>query len=57
MVYCTNFYYKVMSFGLKNVGTTYQRLMDKIFKRMLDQYFEVYVDDIMVKFDSCVQYV
>lgn len=25
------FYYKVMSFGLKNVGETYQRLVNKMF--------------------------
>jgi len=51
-----NYYYEVMSFGLKNEGTTYQRLMDKIFKGLIGQVVEVYVDDIVVKFDSFEQY-
>ena len=29
------FCYKVMSFGLKNVGTTYQRLMNKMFAQQI----------------------
>ena len=46
-----NFYYEVMSFGLKNVEATYQRLMDYIFKDMLGRCVEVYVDDFVVKCD------
>ncbi|KAL6321326.1 hypothetical protein AAG906_016360 [Vitis piasezkii] len=44
-LYC----YKVMPFGLKNVGATYQRLMTKIFKPLVDRIVEVYIDDIVVK--------
>ena len=36
-LYC----YKVMPFGLKNTGTTYQRLVNKMFR--------VYVDDMLIK--------
>ncbi|RDX75708.1 Retrovirus-related Pol polyprotein from transposon 17.6, partial [Mucuna pruriens] len=43
------FCYKVMSFGLKNVGATYQRLMDKIFKYVIGRDIEVYVDDMVAK--------
>ena len=46
-----------MLFGLKNAGATYQRLMDKIFKGMIDKSVEVYVDDIVVKSDSCGQHI
>lgn len=41
--------YKAMPFGLKNTVTTYQRLMNKIFKNQIGRSIEVYVDDIMVK--------
>jgi len=47
-----NYYYEVMSFSLKNVGATYQCLMDKIFKGLIGRAVEVYVDDIVVKSDS-----
>ncbi|KAL5805914.1 hypothetical protein ACOSQ3_028818 [Xanthoceras sorbifolium] len=43
------FYYKVMPFGLKNVGATYQRLVNKMFREMLGMTIEVYIDDMLVK--------
>jgi len=57
MTDCANFYYEVMSFGLKIFGATYQRLMDQIFKGMLGRNVEVYVNDIVVKSNSCIQHV
>ena len=44
-LYC----HKVMLFGLKNIGATYQRQMTKIFKPLIGYMVEVYIDDIMVK--------
>ncbi|CAL8153304.1 unnamed protein product [Prunus armeniaca] len=41
--------YKVMPFGLKNAGATYQRLVNKIFKVQIGKTMEVYVDDMLVK--------
>ena len=43
------FYYQVMSFGLKNTGMTYWRLMNKIFARQIERNVQVYVDDMLVK--------
>ena len=44
-----NYHYKVMPFGLKNVGSTYQRMMTKMFELQLGKNFEVYIDDMVVK--------
>ena len=44
-VYC----YAVMPFGLKNVGTTYQRVMNTIFYKHIRKTMEYCVDDIAVK--------
>ena len=44
-----NYYYKVMSFGLKNAGATYQRLMNKVFADQIGRIMEVYMDDIVAK--------
>jgi len=43
------FCYKVMSFGLKNAGATYQRAMVTLFHDLMHQEVEVYVDDILAK--------
>ncbi|KAG7559308.1 Ribonuclease H domain [Arabidopsis thaliana x Arabidopsis arenosa] len=44
-IYC----YKVMPFGLKNAGATYQRLVNRMFSEQLGKTMEVYIDDMLVK--------
>ena len=44
-----NFHYKVMPFDLKNVGSTYQRMVTKMFKEQLGRNMEAYIDDMVVK--------
>ena len=44
-LYC----YNVMPFGLKNAGSTYQRLVTKIFQPLIGKTMEVYIDDMLVK--------
>ena len=44
-----NYHYKVMPFGLKNTGSTYQRMMTRMFEPQLGQNIEVYIDDMVVK--------
>ncbi|RDX74648.1 hypothetical protein CR513_45578, partial [Mucuna pruriens] len=41
--------YKVMSFELKNIGTTYQRVMVTLFHDMMHKEVEVYMDDMTAK--------
>ena len=43
------FCYKVMPFGLKNAGATYQRAMTALFHDLMHQEVEVYVDDMITK--------
>ena len=38
-----------MPFGLKNVGATYQRLMNKMFTNQIRRNVQVYVNDMLVK--------
>uniref|UniRef100_A0A2N9FCE9 Uncharacterized protein n=1 Tax=Fagus sylvatica TaxID=28930 RepID=A0A2N9FCE9_FAGSY len=44
-IYC----YKVMPFGLKNAGATYQRMVTGMFGHMIGKTVEVYIDDMLIK--------
>ena len=44
-----NYHYKVMPFGLKNVGSIYQRMMTRMFESLLGKNIEIYIDDMVVK--------
>ena len=44
-----NYHYKVMPFGLKNAGSTYQRMMTRMFELQLGKNIEIYIDDMVVK--------
>ena len=44
-LYC----YRVMSFGLKNTGATYQRLVNQLFNKKIRRNVEVYVNNMLVK--------
>ena len=43
-----NYHYKIMPFGLKNAGLTYQRMMTRMFEPQLGKNIEVYIDDMVV---------
>ena len=38
-----------MPFGLKNAGSTYQRMMTRIFEQQMGKSIEVHIDDMVVK--------
>ena len=41
--------YREMPFRLKNVGATYQRLVNRMFQKQIGITMEVYIDDMLVK--------
>ena len=41
--------YRVMPFGLKNAGATYQRLVNRMFQKQIGMTMEAYIDDILLK--------
>ena len=42
------FCYKVVHFGLKNAGATYQRMVNRMFHQQIGWNVEVYMDDMLV---------
>jgi hypothetical protein len=46
------FEYVVITFGLKNVGATYQRAMNYIYHDLIGKLVEIYIDDVVVKSTS-----
>ena len=41
--------YRVLPFGLKNAGATYQRLVNRMFQKQIGTFMEVYIDNMLVK--------
>ena len=44
-----NYHYRVTPFGLKNAGSTYQRMVTRMFKSQLGKNVEAYINDMAVK--------
>ena len=47
-----NYCYKVLPFGLKNARATYQRLLNKVFVKLIGNLMEVYIDDMLIKMEG-----
>ena len=52
-----NYHYKVMPFGLKNAGSTYQRMMTRMFESLLGKNMEIYIDDMVVKSKMVLEHI
>ena len=52
-VYC----YKIMPFGLKNAGATYQSMVNKVFNAQIRRNLEVHVDDMITKIKEAKDHV
>jgi hypothetical protein len=46
------FEYVVMTFGLKNVGATYQHAMNYIYHDLIGKLVEIYINNVVVKSTS-----
>ena len=49
--------YKIMSFGLRNAGATYQRAIQLCFSDQLHRNIEAYVDDVVIKTKTQDQFI
>ena len=52
-----NYHYKVMLFGLKNVGATYQKMMTRMFEPLLGKNIKIYIDDMVAKSKTEFEYI
>ena len=52
-----NYHYKVMPFELKNAGSTYQRMMMRMFEPQLGKSIEIYIDNMVVKSKALFKHV
>jgi len=46
---CAIYCYKVIPFGLKNIRATFQRMVNEVFKELIRNIMEVYIDDMLMK--------
>ena len=51
-----NYHYQVMSFGLKNARSTYQRMVTWMFESQIGRNVEAYIDDMVVKSKQVVEH-
>lgn len=42
------FHWKVMPFGLMNAPSTFQRVMNRVFFKLLDHGVLIYLDDVLI---------
>ena len=49
--------YTTMPFGLKNMGATYQRMVNRLFKNQIGHNMEVYVDDMLINSRTQEQFI
>lgn len=45
----SNYYYKIMLFGIKGAGFTYQMFMDEVFSKQMGKNLDTYINDMVKK--------